>query len=74
MRSPPVWCAVRRYSSATRLCGASASSGTGYVSLRGLIGSRPVPLVAAPTRPRLCRGAGSSVGAPTTGCWAGRCA
>eukprot|EP00966_Prymnesium_polylepis_P300334 6940339-Prymnesium_polylepis.1 len=35
-----LWCAVRRYSSATRLCGAP---GTGYVSLRGLIGSRPVP-------------------------------
>eukprot|EP00966_Prymnesium_polylepis_P073071 1697197-Prymnesium_polylepis.1 len=33
---------VRRkaVSSATRLCGASS---TGYVSLRGLIGSRPVP-------------------------------
>ena len=28
----------------------------------------------APTRPRLCRDAGSSVGASSTGCWAGRCA
>eukprot|EP00966_Prymnesium_polylepis_P134688 3113057-Prymnesium_polylepis.1 len=28
----------------------------------------------APTRPRLCRDAGSSVGVSTTGCWAGQCA
>ena len=28
----------------------------------------------APTRPRLCRDAGSSVGASSTGCWAGQCA
>eukprot|EP00966_Prymnesium_polylepis_P284398 6570177-Prymnesium_polylepis.1 len=35
-----VWCAIRRCSSATRLCGAF---GTGYVLLGGLIGSRPVP-------------------------------
>eukprot|EP00966_Prymnesium_polylepis_P025021 576939-Prymnesium_polylepis.1 len=37
-----LWPMVRRkaVSSATRLCGAS---GTRYVSLRGLIGSRPVP-------------------------------
>eukprot|EP00966_Prymnesium_polylepis_P162984 3766414-Prymnesium_polylepis.1 len=34
-----IWCAIRRCSSATRQCGAS---GTGNVSLRGLIGSSPV--------------------------------
>jgi hypothetical protein len=28
----------------------------------------------APTRPRLCRDAGSSVGVSTTGCWADQCA
>ena len=28
----------------------------------------------APTRPRLCRDAGSSVGASSTGCWEGQCA
>eukprot|EP00966_Prymnesium_polylepis_P314493 7267243-Prymnesium_polylepis.1 len=31
-----LWCAARRYSSATRLCGAS---GTRYMTMRGLIGS-----------------------------------
>eukprot|EP00966_Prymnesium_polylepis_P090606 2098107-Prymnesium_polylepis.1 len=35
-----LWCAVRRYSSATRLCGAS---GTRYMTTRGLICSRRVP-------------------------------
>eukprot|EP00966_Prymnesium_polylepis_P208702 4835530-Prymnesium_polylepis.1 len=49
----------RRYSSATRLYGAS---GTGLVSLRGLIGSRLVLCCprSAPTRPRLCRDACSN--------------
>eukprot|EP00966_Prymnesium_polylepis_P217494 5033835-Prymnesium_polylepis.1 len=28
----------------------------------------------APTRPRLCRDAGSSAGVSPSGCWAGRCA
>jgi hypothetical protein len=35
-----LWCAVRRYSDAPRPCGAS---GTRYMTLRGLIGSRRVP-------------------------------
>eukprot|EP00966_Prymnesium_polylepis_P176622 4089520-Prymnesium_polylepis.1 len=35
-----LWCAVRRYSDATRFCGAF---GTRYVTMRGLIGSRRVP-------------------------------
>eukprot|EP00966_Prymnesium_polylepis_P030870 718192-Prymnesium_polylepis.1 len=35
-----LWCAVRRYSSATWLCGAS---GTRYVTMRGLTGRRRVP-------------------------------
>eukprot|EP00966_Prymnesium_polylepis_P059156 1371202-Prymnesium_polylepis.1 len=38
-----LWCAVRRCSSTTRLCGAS---GTGYVSLGGLISSGRWPMVA----------------------------
>eukprot|EP00966_Prymnesium_polylepis_P307748 7111586-Prymnesium_polylepis.2 len=36
----PIRCAVRRYSVATRSCGAS---GTRYVTMRGLIGRRRVP-------------------------------
>eukprot|EP00966_Prymnesium_polylepis_P140000 3234337-Prymnesium_polylepis.1 len=32
-----LWCAVRRYSDATRSCGAS---GTRYVTMRGRTGSR----------------------------------
>eukprot|EP00966_Prymnesium_polylepis_P022289 512832-Prymnesium_polylepis.1 len=35
------WCAVRRYRALRALCGALC--GTRYVSLRGLMGSRPVP-------------------------------
>eukprot|EP00966_Prymnesium_polylepis_P181027 4193017-Prymnesium_polylepis.1 len=40
--------------------------------MRGLTGSRRVPPTrSAPTRPRLCRDAGSSVGESS---WAGQCA
>eukprot|EP00966_Prymnesium_polylepis_P108142 2503813-Prymnesium_polylepis.1 len=35
-----LWCAVRRYTDATRSCGAS---GTRYVTMKGLICSRRVP-------------------------------
>eukprot|EP00966_Prymnesium_polylepis_P301709 6970829-Prymnesium_polylepis.1 len=41
--------------------------------MRGLIGSRRVPSVHVArrsVRPRLCRDAGSSVGASSTRCWA----
>eukprot|EP00966_Prymnesium_polylepis_P235287 5441920-Prymnesium_polylepis.1 len=44
-----LWCAIRRYSSATRLGGAS---GTRYVSLRGPIGSRPMPPTVSASRRR----------------------
>ena len=52
----------------TRPCGAS---GTRYVSMRGLIGSRRVPSStprSPPTRPRVRHGTSSNVGASSTGC------
>eukprot|EP00966_Prymnesium_polylepis_P088913 2057449-Prymnesium_polylepis.1 len=40
---PSLWCARRRYRALRAPCG--AVSGTRYVSMRGLLGSRRVPYV-----------------------------
>eukprot|EP00966_Prymnesium_polylepis_P126654 2929022-Prymnesium_polylepis.1 len=74
MRSPPVWpwCTVRRYQALRALCGALWHE----VGVVERTGSPPCAVHvgrSAPTRPRLCRD-GSSVGASSTGCWAGQCA